>query len=66
MTDKEKLNKAIALIKTLKKDAKMALNGSWDRTDGGFEDQITLIDRFLDSLEDKEQPSKFTQTKLPL
>jgi hypothetical protein len=40
-------NDAINLIKTLREDAVMALDGRWDRSDDGFEDQITLIDKFL-------------------
>ena len=31
------------VLKTLKKDAEMALNGKWNKSDEGFEDQITLI-----------------------
>jgi hypothetical protein len=34
-------------LKTLREDAEMALNGQWNRTDGGFEAQITLIDMVL-------------------
>jgi hypothetical protein len=31
----------------LRKDAEMALNNEWDRTDSGFEAQIILIDNVL-------------------
>lgn len=43
------------LLKTLKKDAEMALNGEWDCTteegiQTGFSAQITLIDEILKKL----------------
>jgi len=37
----------ISALNTLREDAEMALNGEWDRTDGGFEAQIILIDNVL-------------------
>ena len=37
----------ISTLNTLRKDAEMALNGEWDKTDSGFEAQITLIDMVL-------------------
>jgi hypothetical protein len=37
----------ISTLNTLREDAEMALNGQWDRTDGGFEAQIILIDSVL-------------------
>jgi hypothetical protein len=37
----------ISTLNTLKEDAEMALNGDWDKTDSGFEAQITLIDMVL-------------------
>lgn len=55
MTDKQKLAKATKLIKTLKQDAKYALRGAWDKSDDGFEDQITMIDRFFDEIKDEEK-----------
>ena len=41
------IDEAIEVIKTLREDAVMALDGDWDRTDRGFEDQIIMIDNFL-------------------
>jgi len=66
MTDKEKLKKAVKIIKTLKEDAKLALKGAWDRSDQGFEDQIILIDTFFSEIEKDEEESKFKQGKLEL
>jgi hypothetical protein len=37
----------ISTLNTLREDAEMALNGEWDRTDGGFKAQIILIDDVL-------------------
>ena len=37
----------VITLKTLREDAELALSGEWDRTDGGFEAQITLIDMVL-------------------
>jgi len=37
----------ISTLNTLRKDAEMALKGEWDKTDSGFEAQITLIDMVL-------------------
>ena len=37
----------ISTLNTLREDAEMALNGKWDKTDSGFEAQITLIDMVL-------------------
>ena len=37
----------INALETLRKDAEMALNNEWDRTDSGFEAQISLIDMVL-------------------
>jgi hypothetical protein len=31
-------------LNTIKADANMALDGRWDKSDGGFEDQIYVID----------------------
>lgn len=55
MTDKQKLTKALKLIKTLKQDAKLALSGKWDKSDDGFEDQIILIDRFFNEINNEEK-----------
>ena len=45
---------AIDILNTLKKDAEMALNGDWDRSDSGFFAQIKLITKFLNKLEDEK------------
>ena len=37
----------ISTLNTLRQDAEMALNGEWDKTDSGFEAQITLINMVL-------------------
>jgi len=37
----------VSTLNTLRKDAEMALNNEWDRTDSGFEAQITLIHMVL-------------------
>lgn len=65
MTDKQKLAKAIVLIKTLKQDAKLALDGAWDKSDDGFEDQIILIDRFFNEI-NKEETGPLKQIKMPI
>ena len=65
MTDKQKLDKAVKLIKSFKTDAKMALSGAWDKGNEGFEAQIWAVDKFL--LEINQPPkSKFKQTKLDI
>ena len=38
---------AIELIKTLREDAELALDGGWDKSDDGFRDQISLIDKVM-------------------
>jgi hypothetical protein len=43
----DKLHRAVALLKSLKKDADMALSGEWDKSDKGFEAQKEMIDKFL-------------------
>lgn len=48
-------NEIVDLLKTLKEDAVMALNGDWDCTtqegiETGFNAQIELIDRVLDKI----------------
>lgn len=45
---------AINLLYTMKQDAELALDGSWDRTDDGFESQIELINNFLKNIDDEE------------
>ena len=65
MTDKQKLAKAEKLIRTLKQDAKLALSGAWDKSDSGFEDQITLIDRFFDEIKN-EKKGPLEQLKLKI
>lgn len=47
MTDKEKIEKLIELALTLEEDAQMALDGTWDKSDDGFEDQVVLINQTL-------------------
>ena len=37
----------VSTLNTLRKGAEMALNNEWDRTDSGFEAQITLIDMVI-------------------
>jgi hypothetical protein len=37
----------ITTLKTLREDAEMALEGQWDKTDSGFEAQLTLIDMVI-------------------
>ena len=37
----------ITTLETLREDAEMALDGEWDKTDSGFEAQITLIDMVI-------------------
>jgi hypothetical protein len=37
----------ITTLKTLREDAEMALGGQWDKTDSGFEAQLTLIDMVI-------------------
>jgi hypothetical protein len=41
------LEPLVSTLNTLRLDAEMALNGEWDKTDSGFEAQITLIDMVL-------------------
>jgi hypothetical protein len=41
------LEPLVSTLNTLREDAEMALNGEWDKTDSGFEAQITLIDMVL-------------------
>lgn len=55
MTDKQNLKEAVRILKMIKKDAELALSGKWDRSDDGFEAQEILIDKFLKSLEKKEE-----------
>ena len=44
--------RAINLLKTIKEDAMMALDNTWDRSDNGFEVQLQLIDDFLNEIND--------------
>ena len=46
----ELLEEAIELLQNLRIDAEMALDDRWDRSDDGFEAQISLIDNFLSKL----------------
>ena len=39
----ETIKPLTSALRTLREDAEMALNGEWDRTDSGFEAQISLI-----------------------
>lgn len=50
MNDKEKLEEAKSILKTIYEDATMALKDEWDRTDDGFESQQILIQRFFNSI----------------
>ena len=43
----ETIKPLTSALRTLREDAEMALNGEWDRTDGGFEAQISLINSVL-------------------
>ena len=43
----------ISLLKTLRKDAHMALNNEWDRSNDGFRCQILLINEMLNKLKTK-------------
>lgn len=45
-------NDVVNLLKTLKQDAEMALDGRWDKSDEGFDCQIILINRILDKLKE--------------
>lgn len=65
MTDKEKLKKAIEVIKTLKEDAKLALSGHWNKSDEGFQDQLLLISKFFVEITG-EPKGKLKQGKLKL
>ena len=51
MNEQEKLQEAISVLKTLLEDARMALDNKWDRSDSGFEAQITLIENTLSEIE---------------
>ncbi len=37
----------LTTLKTLREDAEMALNDSWNRSDEGFEAQLILIDEVI-------------------
>ncbi len=65
MTDTQKLKKAISIIKTLREDAKLALNNDWDKSNSGFENQIILIDSFFNEI-NKKQEGLLKQIKLNL
>lgn len=43
----ETIRPLTSALRTLREDAEMALNGEWDRTDGGFEAQVILINSVL-------------------
>lgn len=43
----ETIKPLTSALRTLREDAEMALNGEWDRTDGGFEAQVILINSVL-------------------
>jgi len=56
MTDRQKLNKCISVLKTLRKDVEMALIGKWDFTySEGFEAQLELIENILFVLLEKKE-----------
>ena len=39
------------LLRSLRTDAKMALNGEWNKSDKGFQAQITAINRVLTKID---------------
>ena len=45
-----KLDIAIDTLETIFRDAEMAVNGEWDKSDEGFIDQMTLIDNTLSQI----------------
>lgn len=45
----------IALLKMLKADAEMALEGEWDRSDEGFKAQIRNIDEMLFKIKNQQK-----------
>ncbi len=65
MTDKQKLDAALKVIKTLREDAKLALSGDWNKSDDGFESQMLLIDKFYKLINEPPR-SKFKQTKMDI
>lgn len=65
MTDKQKLAKAIKLIKMLEKDAELALDGAWDKSDSGFEAQLVVISAFFREI-NKEEKGPLKQIKMPI
>ena len=73
---KKKLYKACDLLNVLRTDALMALSGEWNKSDGGFEAQIQLIEKYFDEIgfkydeytpeEDDEPESFFTENGIPV
>jgi hypothetical protein len=55
---KETEKHVIEILNILFEDAEMALNGDWDRSDEGFEAQITLIDECLTKIENDNRKNK--------
>ena len=50
---KEKLDLAIETLETVYKDAEMAIDGEWNKSDEGFADQLTLLDQTLSQIKNK-------------
>lgn len=48
------MNEILSVLETLKEDAEMALEGTWDKSDDGFEAQITLIDKIILKIQENE------------
>lgn len=66
MTDKQKLAKAIKVIKMLEKDAELALDGDWDKSDTGFEAQLIIISAFFREINKEEEEGPLKQIKMPI
>lgn len=50
MTPQQQIDSLLELISGLYNDAEMALNGEWDRSDGGFEAQQMDIEKAMKKL----------------
>lgn len=51
MTDKQKITVLLNALNIVKEDAEMALDGNWDKSDEGFQDQIDFINKTIESLD---------------
>lgn len=64
MTDREKLQKAEALLSSLREDARLGLRGEWRDKDKGWNEQINAITFYFQSTRLPYKKPKLEQIKM--